>query len=55
MHTKLNTAIKTLPQIKWSKTNNCWYLPLNKENVAAITIAVDKIAIVETSQLKTYL
>lgn len=55
MHTKLNTAIRTLPQIKWSQTNKCWYLPLNKENVTAITKAVDKMAIVETNQLKIYL
>ena len=51
----LSLAIKKLPGIKWSQTNNCWYLPLNKEQVAAITNAVGKNAVIETSNLKAYL
>ncbi len=52
---QVSQAIKKLPGVKWSKTNKCWYLPLLKEQVNAITKAVDKKAIVETSHLKTYL
>ena len=51
----LSLAIRKLPGIKWSQTNKCWYLPLNKESVASITKTVDKKAIIETSNLKTYL
>jgi integrase/recombinase XerD len=52
---ELNTALRKLPGIKWSQTNKCWYLPLNKENVAAITKAVNGIAVINSSNLKTYL
>ena len=51
----LTLAIKKLPGIKWSQTNKCWYLPLLKEQVMAITTAVGKKALVETSHLKMYL
>jgi hypothetical protein len=39
MHTKLNAAIKTLPQIKWSKTNKCWYVyrPPHSEHCMLLT------------------
>jgi integrase/recombinase XerD len=51
----LSLAIKKLAGVKWSQTNKCWWLPLNKESVTAITKAVDKEAVIETSNLKTYL
>lgn len=52
---ELNTALRKLPGIKWSQTNKCWWLPLNKGNMAAITKAVDSIAVINSSNLKTYL
>ena len=52
---ELSLAIRKIPGIKWSQTNKCWYLPLNKQSVAAITKAVDKNAAIETGNLKTYL
>ncbi|MGF2412448.1 MAG: tyrosine-type recombinase/integrase, partial [Ferruginibacter sp.] len=52
---QLTLAVRKIPGIKWSQTNTCWYLPLNKEQVAAITKAIGKIAEIETSQLKIYL
>lgn len=51
----LAAAIKKVPGIKWSQTNKCWYLPLNKESVTDITNAVDKIAVIETAHLQVYL
>jgi integrase/recombinase XerD len=51
----VSNAVKKINGIKWSNTNKCWYLPLSKENVAAITKAVDKIAVTELSSLKAYL
>ncbi|MBP6022856.1 tyrosine-type recombinase/integrase [Ferruginibacter sp.] len=51
----LSLAIRKIPGIKWSQTNKCWWLPLNKQSVSAITKAVDKNAAIETGNLKTYL
>jgi integrase/recombinase XerD len=51
----LNAAVKKIPGVKWSQTNKCWYLPLNKESVAAIINAAGKIAVIETAHLKDYL
>ncbi len=51
----VKNAVKKINGIKWSNTNKCWYLPLSKENVTAITKAVDKIAVTELSSLKAYL
>ena len=51
----LNTAVKKIPQIKWSKTNKCWYLPLSKESYTVIANAIGNRATIETSNLKHYL
>ncbi len=51
----LKLAIRKISGIKWSQTNACWYLPLSKETVDAITKAVCKIAVIEAGALKTYL
>lgn len=52
---ELNTVIRKLPAIKWSQTHKCWWLQLNKASAAAITKAVDSIAVINNSNLKTYL
>lgn len=51
----LSLAVRKISGVKWSQTNKCWYLPLNKENVAAITKAVNGIAVINSSNLKTFL
>lgn len=51
----LSLAVRKISGVKWSQTNKCWWLPLNKGNVAAITKAVDSIAVINSSHLKTYL
>ncbi len=51
----LNTIIKKLPNVKWSQTNKCWYIPLKKENYSQLSNALSGKAAVETMQLKEYL
>ena len=36
----LNGAVKNISGAKWSKTNRCWYMPLNKINHSKIVAAV---------------
>lgn len=54
-NTKLNQQIKKTPGIRWSHSNKCWYLPLSKENHAAITNAAGSTATIDNSLLKPYL
>lgn len=51
----LNLAIRKLPFVKWSQTNKCWYVPLGKDSVAAITMAAGNIAVIDTSNLNAFL
>ena len=51
----LNIALKKIQQIKWSQTHKCWWLPLCKENYAAIIKATGSITNIETGELKNYL
>jgi integrase/recombinase XerD len=51
----LSNAIRKIPGVKWSQSNKCWYLPLNKPNHVLITAALLNKAIVDNSQLKIYL
>jgi integrase/recombinase XerD len=54
-HAALTAAIKKIPGTRWSKTHACWYLPLSKATVADIEQAITTIAVLDTSQLKTFL
>ena len=51
----LNNLIKKIPAVKWSKTHQCWYLPLDQENYTIIKNTVAKNAILDTIDLKKYL
>lgn len=51
----LNAVIKKLPNIKWSRTNSCWYVPLSKENYSAITHALKGLAEINNRALYVYL
>jgi integrase/recombinase XerD len=51
----LQLAIRKISTAKWSKTNACWYVTLNNENIKAIEKITAKIAIIENSNLTAYL
>jgi integrase/recombinase XerD len=51
----LNNAVKKIPGVKWSKTNQCWYLPLNKTSHTLITTAFLHKAAINNIPLKNYL
>jgi len=40
---------------KWTKTHRCWYVPLSKESFDQLKKALQKIAILETAELRKYL
>lgn len=52
---QITKAVKMLKGAKWSQTNKCWYLPLNKNNYAAICKAIGSNAKINNSQLRSYL
>lgn len=51
----LNTLLKTITAVKWSRTNKCWYLPLNKENYIALSETFKDAATINNNALKQYL
>jgi integrase/recombinase XerD len=51
----LSNAVRKIPGVKWSQSNKCWYLRLNKPNHTLITAALLNKAIIDSSQLKIYL
>ena len=51
----IKLAVKKIAGVKWSKSNTCWYLPLNKESFTALTLALNKIAVLQTTLLKSWL
>ncbi len=51
----IKLAVKKITGVKWSQGNTCWYLPLNKESFTALTLALNKIAVLQTSLLKKWL
>ncbi len=51
----LKDIVRKLPAIKWSHTNKCWWLPLNKENYTKITTAFGNAATIDNALLKTFL
>jgi site-specific recombinase XerD len=51
----LSIAVKKIPAVKWSQTNKCWYLPLNKANHSLVTTAMATIATLDNTALKNYL
>jgi integrase/recombinase XerD len=43
----LNQAIRKLPELRWSKTNTCWHLPLSRKNYYALKAALANKALVD--------
>ncbi len=54
-HGQLNSIIKKIPQVKWSQTNRCWYVPLSRPNYNNLQKKLKDIAILYTEELKEYL
>lgn len=51
----LNTAIKKINDVRWSKTNECWYLPCNRRYYTSLCLAIYGLAETDTQLLKAYL
>ena len=51
----LNVTVKKLDGVKWSRQNNCWYMPLCKEAHGQIKKAFAATALIEQQALKDYL
>lgn len=51
----LQTAIRKIAGIRWSRTHRCWWLPLGKENYTNIVRAVQGLARVDETGLRDFL
>jgi integrase/recombinase XerD len=51
----LNKFIKQIPAVKWSQTNKCWYLPLQKEYYNHLMQAAKGNAVINNEALKNWL
>lgn len=54
-NSKLNGAIRKNAGARWSKTHQCWWLPLSKENYNKLFFALKGLASIEQSALHQYL
>jgi integrase/recombinase XerD len=52
---ELNLEVRKLPLIKWSQTNKCWYIPLNKESYENLSKKLKDKATLDSVALKDYL
>ena len=52
---ELHTLIRQINGIKWSKTHNTWYLPLNRNSYEIIRKQLPEGVVLEISELKKYL
>jgi len=51
----LNKAIRKIKKARWTKSNKCWYVPLNRIKYEEIALAFQGLAEIEQSDLKEYL
>lgn len=51
----LNGIVRRLKKVKWSQTNRCWYVPLNREAYNEIIHILKGKAKLDTTALKAYL
>lgn len=51
----LNLKVRRLPFAKWSQTNKCWYVPLNRQSYTHLCKELKEKANLETVALKDYL
>lgn len=52
---KLNTCLRKVEDAKWSQTNKCWYVPLDKEIYNRVFSALEGKGKIEQSSLHQYL
>src|SRR6266487_5693302 len=50
-----NDIIKKIPEIKWSHTNQCWYISCTREHYTYLSNALQNKAIIEKDALRQYL
>jgi len=51
----INNIIKKIPQIKWSQTHGCWYIPCRKESYTLLVTILKNKAVIDTALLRSYL
>lgn len=51
----LNNAMKKINGSRWTKTHQCWYLPLSRANYLAIVNAFKGVGTIDSTALKNYL
>jgi len=54
-HSSLNSVVKKFPEVKWSQTNRCWYVPLNSDSFNNVFKALKGKAVLDITELKQYL
>lgn len=54
-HVQLEKAVRRLSEVKWSKTNGCWYMPLSESGYHALLATVKDVAQIDNSALRKYL
>jgi hypothetical protein len=52
---KINWTIRQVAGARWSQTQKCWWVPLNKENYNKLFFALKGLAEIEQSNLHHYL
>lgn len=51
----LNSLVKKVNGVKWSQSQQCWFLPCNREAYHVLQEAVHQYVLLDNTQLKTYL
>jgi integrase/recombinase XerD len=51
----LNQIVKMQKEARWSQTNRCWYLPLNRQAYQALKLSLHDKAEIDAAALKNYL
>lgn len=51
----LNKAVRKIKNARWSQSNKCWYVILNKEKHNEILKAFKGLAKIEQTELRSYL
>ncbi|MES2005983.1 MAG: site-specific integrase [Bacteroidota bacterium] len=54
-NTIITDSIKKISRARWSQTHRCWYLPCSREAYMLLAKALQNLAILDISKLKTYL
>jgi len=52
---QLEQAVRRLADVKWSRTNGCWYIPLSENGYASLAGYVKEVAKIDNSALQSYL